>query len=162
MKHVGVFIHVGNLYHSINKVLPGRKLNYRKYLNFAIGEGVCYRAIAYGLQREDEASNFITALGHSGFEAKFFKFRKFEKDGNTVYQKIDLNLLMALDIVRLIEKLDTIVIGSSDPDLVPLIQWIKERGVDVRVIGCNISRNLKDVSAWTELKEDVMEELPQE
>jgi uncharacterized LabA/DUF88 family protein len=49
-------------------------------------------------------------------------------------------------VVRNIRNLDCVVIGSNDPELVPLIEWIKEQGRIVTIFSFSIHRDLRAVA----------------
>jgi uncharacterized LabA/DUF88 family protein len=77
---------------------------------------------------------------------------------SSVYQT-DINLEMAIDVMRVIHKLDTVVIGSSNPALTPLISFIKERGCKVIVFSCDIPVCLrKEASIWWNINDSYLED----
>ncbi|KKK91517.1 hypothetical protein LCGC14_2712150 [marine sediment metagenome] len=149
---VGVFIDVGNQYYCINKKWLGRKLNYEKYLDAAKVFGPVVRAFAYGTQVEGVAVNFITVLHHLGYEPQY----------KTVEKKVwySWNVGMAMDIVRLVtnNKIDVVVMGNSDNNMVPVISWAREKGIKVIITGCGINKELKQVcDRWIEINEGMLE-----
>src|SRR5436190_2371492 len=165
-KVVGVFVDVSNLYYCIGKKYR-RKLNYEKYLKQAINGQELYRAFAYGAQLNDKAVDFITCLRHYGYDPKYKKPKQYfttntlqtcpncnvklttDKKEN---RKADWDVGIAMDVVRIIDRLDTVVIGSADGDLVSLVEWVKEKGRLCTVLACGISRDLKDVvDHWEEI-----------
>lgn len=173
-KVVGVFADVSNLYYCIGKKFSGRKLAYDKYLKQAVGTHELYRAFAYGAQLNDEAVNFITCLRHFGYDTKYKKPKQYvapsvapncPKCGEILpaekreIRKADWDVGIAMDVVRLIDRLDIVVIGSADGDLSPLVEWIKEKGRRCVVLACGISRDLKNVADhWTEIDEPLLED----
>lgn len=161
MKHVGVFVNVANLYTGLGKKYPGRKLDYRKYRDKVAEGDVLARAVAYGLKKDTEADRFISSLKHIGYDTRYRNFRRFEdkqETGETVvnYRRVDLNLIMSLDIVRCIDRLHKIVLGTSDPEIVPLIEWIKEKGVEVKVVSIHVSRDIRNITTCEEITEDLL------
>jgi uncharacterized protein (TIGR00288 family) len=149
---VSVFVDVGNQFYCINKKWQGRKLNYEKYLAKANTFGSVTRAFAYGTQVEDAAAKFITALHHLGFEPQY---RQVEK--NVWYS---WNVGIAMDIVRLVtnDRTDTIILGHSDKSMAHVISWAKEKGVRVIVIGCGISKDIKnECDSWIEIDDSMLE-----
>jgi len=119
------------------------------------------RAVAYGLKRENEADRFIASLKHIGYDTKYRNFKRFEDRNETGelvvnYRRVDLNLLMALDVVRCIDKIHKVVLGTSDPEIVPLIEWVNEKGVEVKVVSIHVSRDIKDVCPYEEITEDLL------
>jgi hypothetical protein len=78
-------------------------------------------------------------------------------------QHTDVTMEMAMDVARLADRFNTIIIGSSNPRLRPLIRYIKERGCKVIVFSCNIPDSLKqETDLWWEIKEDFLEERVEE
>lgn len=147
---VGVFVDVGNQFYCINKKWPGRKLNYEKYLDKAKTFGSVIRAFAYGIQIDDTAANFILVLNYLGYIPQFKDIEK--------YTKFSWDIGMAMDIVRLHDKIDTVILGSSDRSVAPVISWAKEKGIQVVIIGCGISKELKTVcDIWIEIDESMLE-----
>lgn len=161
MRSIGVFVDVGNLYHCVNKKFEGRKLDYKKYLeNVITDDDILYRAIAYGIQVKDEANKFISCLKHYGFEAKYRRPKIHKVDDKEVIRRIPWGVGIALDVVRIVSnnKLDVVVIGSSEPELVDLVEWVKERGVKCVVASCGIPREIREASdSWIELSENFLE-----
>lgn len=153
MKTVGVFVDVGNIFYCIGKRYDGRKLNYSKYLDFIGKDEAIFVARAFGVHLNDEAIKFITCLRHYGWDPKYRKPRP--------GKRVDWNVGIAMDIVRLVanNKLERVVIGSSSPDLVPLIEWIKEHGCEVYVVACGIPKELKEVAdKYIEIPEELLED----
>jgi uncharacterized LabA/DUF88 family protein len=148
---VMVFIDVGNQFYCISKRWPGKKLDYKKYLDRAATFGNVDRALAYGTKIDDNANSFITALHHMGFEPQY---RLVEK--NSWY---DWDVGIAMDIVRLIDKTDTVIIGNSNKSIAPVISWAKKQGIRVIVMGCGINKELKEeCDQWIEIDESMLEQ----
>lgn len=61
-------------------------------------------------------------------------------------RKADWDVGLAIDVVRIVGRVDQVVIGSADGDLAPLVEWVKEQGCRCIVFACNISRELRDVA----------------
>lgn len=62
-------------------------------------------------------------------------------------RKANHDVEIAIDIVRLIERVDTVVLGSADSDFAPLVTWIREKGCKCIVYACNISHELRAVAS---------------
>jgi len=152
MARVGVFIDVANCYYNINKRWPNRKLNYGTYLGKAKEMGTeIGRAIAYGTQIEDGARKFISCLNLIGFEPKY---RTVERN-----QWYSWDVGMCVDMIRNHEKLDVIVLGNSSRNIVPIVQYLQEKGIKTIILACGIPRELRECCfKWIELTEDMLEE----
>lgn len=152
-KQVGIFADVANLFYCINKRFSGRKLDYEKFRNKALDSEQLYRAFAYGTQIDLEAVKFIDCLKHFQYTPKFKKPRQNEN-------RVNWSVGIAVDIFRIIDRIDIVVIGSSDNDLIPLIEWLKERGRSCVILASGISRDLKDIAdRWCEIDESLLEEI---
>lgn len=140
MKRIGLYIDVSNLYFCLYNNLHG-KLDYTALLDFLepLGEIVTKRA--YGAQVKDEAAKFIEFLESLGFEA-FYKAPK--TYGNTA--KADHDVKIAIDIIKDMTKHDMIILASADGDMTPLVEYVQGHGIDVVIIGSNISKELQDTA----------------
>lgn len=158
MKRLGLFVDVGNLYYCVGrKYGDGAKLNYRSYLEEVRKlSPTVTRAIAYGAQVGTQANNFIVCLKKFGYDTKY-KEPKETAEGE--FKRVDWAMGIAMDVVRMIDKFDVVVLGSSNPALSSLVEWIKEKGVRVIVFACGIPRELKEkVDRYIEIPEKILEE----
>lgn len=148
MKRMGVFIDVSNFYYCISKRFNGRRLSYEDYYKFISDMGNLTVATAYGAQQKDEANEFIQRLKGIGFTPKYKKVKTYKDKGRT-RKKADWDVGMTMDIVRLVndKKLDRIILGTADSDLEPLVAWCQEQDVEVIVLACRISRELRDTAS---------------
>lgn len=145
--NVALFADVSNLYHCVNKKYDRRKLDYEQLLK--LNDGQIYRAYAYGVILNDGTMKFIDCLRHYGYETKFIDNPRY---------RVDWNLIIALDVARLIDRVDTIVLCSTNVNLPPLIEWIREKSVKVIVKACHIPSVLKHcANAWVELDDKYLE-----
>ena len=159
MQQIGLFVDVSNLYHWINKKFNGRKLSYLKLLETVQGEDIVFRAFAYGLQLERESSGFITCIKHYGYDAKYKKPKTYEEDGIIKKKRTSWDVGITCDVARLVHKLDVVVIASSNGDLAPLVELVKEKGVKCIVYGCAISKELKVAAdSFVEIDESLLED----
>lgn len=154
---VGIFVDVANIYGSVGKQFAGKKLNYRCYLEKCNSYGSIYRAIAYGLELGGEATNFKLALKKIGYETRY---KYLTSVAPADVKKASWNVGLAMDVVRLLDKLDTVVIGSNDAALADLVSFVKERGRRCIVFGCMIQKELKEVcNQYIEIKPELLGEL---
>lgn len=154
MRHlrVGVFADVSNLYFCCRDKFK-RKLNYEYLLKFCSRKQNLIRGIAYGIETTDSTS-FKKALSQSGWEVKFRTPKAFS-DGS---KKADQDVNIAMDIVRIIDMVDVLVLCSADGDFAPVLKWCKEKGRLTIVYGCGISHELKEVvDEWHEIDESFLE-----
>lgn len=155
-KRAALFIDVISQYYSIGTVFPGQKLNYKAYLDKIGKETDVNRAVAYGACINNEAQNFIQYLINSRYEVKYVPARKV--NNRPIIKYTDRSMDIALDIIRMLDRLDVVVIGSCNLNLLPLFAFLKEKGIKVIVFACNIPREIKNVAdEWIEITEDLLE-----
>lgn len=148
-----LFVDISNLYYCVGKRFEGRKLDYRALYERAEQFGELQRAFAYGIQQNDEAVKFITCLKKLGYDTKYKKPNQGDK-----VRRADWDVGIAMDVVRMVPRVDTIILGTADPDMMELIRWVKDQGVRVVVIACGIPRELKEeVSQFVEIDLDFLE-----
>jgi len=156
-KRIGVFVDVSNLYYCISKKYQDRKLDYAKYIAFIKELGDIQQAIAYGAQINNEAANFIYCLKQVGFHTKYKTPKSYSHQPN-FKRKADWDVGIAIDIVNMIDRFDMIILGTADGDLVPAVDWAQQRGVDVVIFACGISRDLKNIARqFIEIPESLLE-----
>lgn len=153
---VAVFLDVNNLYFCIGKRWPEVKvkLNYDALLKECICDDILYRAFGYGTEQNDEASAFKGYLRAIGIDPRYKKARVNTNGG--VY-RTDWNIGMTLDVVKVISKVNCVILGSSNPELIPLIEWIQSQGVRCIVYACGIpSAVRKVVDQFIEIDEELL------
>lgn len=183
---IGVFVDLSNLYYCVKTKFNGR-IDYSKYLVRATKDGVLYRAYAYGAQINDQASTFMERLKEYGYIPKYKETKRYANhdlvdfsifdqlmlgheqrtainklkviaNTKTETRKADWDVGIAIDIVRLLDRVDTIVLGTGDGDYAPVVGYIKERGAHCIIFGCNISAELKKLADETiEIDESVLQ-----
>jgi len=158
MKRIGMFLDVSNLYYCVAKHFAGKRLDYNKLLELARQDGEVTKAVCYGAQLAEEAQAFISCLKHMGFETKYKtpKVYRDAKNPNKEVRKANWDIGIAVDILKVISRLDMVILGSADGDFTPLVQYLTEQGVAVKVIGCEISRELKDAASEFMEVDDMM------
>lgn len=142
-QRVGVFIDAQNLYHSAKNLYKAR-VNFEGILRSAVEGRHLVRAIAYVITTEGgEEKGFFEALENMGIETKTKDLQIFLGGS----KKADWDVGLAVDAIRLAPKLDTIVIASGDGDFVPLVEYLKNSGVQVEVLSFRKSSSARLVEA---------------
>ena len=161
-----------------------RRVDYTKYMarcrTFYPNSDV-QKAIAYGAYSENEANRFIEGLKRAGYLPKYRRV-KLVKNGldlapiesiinhdfgaMELFKKIapkkikasaNWDIGIAMDVVRHIDRLDIVVIGTADGDFTPCVQWVQEQGCLCVVYGSGIARELADQADLSlEIQEDVL------
>lgn len=120
-QRVGILVDVSNMYHSA-KNLYGRKVNFKEILFKAVANRKLIRATAYAIKTENqEELPFTEALEQQGFEVKMKDLQIFAGGA----KKADWDVGIAIDAIKLADKLDVIVIVSGDGDYLPLVSYLQ-------------------------------------
>lgn len=120
-QRVGILVDVANMYHSA-KNLFGKKVNFQEILEQAVAGRKLIRATAYAIRTEsEEETPFLDALVQAGYEVKIKDLQIFAGGA----KKADWDVGLAIDAVKLADKLDVIVIVSGDGDFLPLVSYLQ-------------------------------------
>src|SRR3990172_14191 len=141
-QRVGVFIDTQNLYHSA-KNLYRRKVNFGAILKDAVAGRKLVRAIAYLITTESgEEKPFFEALEKLGIETKTKDLQIFAGGA----KKVDWDVGLAVDSIRMAPKLDAVILVSGDGDFIPLVEYLKTTSqVELFSFGKSTSGTLKEV-----------------
>jgi len=143
-QRIGVFVDVQNMYYSA-KQLYSSKVNFRTILKDVIADRELVRAIAYVIKADVKDENtFYDALEDMGFEVRAKDLQVFYSGA----KKGDWDVGIAMDVMRLAPKLDTIVLVSGDGDFSDLLEHAKSLGCRTEVVafGKTTSHKLRDVT----------------
>lgn len=121
-QRIAVLVDVQNLYYSC-KNLFNTKVNYKNLLERVVDGRRLTRAIAYVIKSDPDLKevHFFDALHNAGFEVK-------EKDLQTFYdgtKKGDWDLGIAMDAIRLGQKVDSLILMSGDGDFKPVVNYLQ-------------------------------------
>jgi uncharacterized LabA/DUF88 family protein len=143
-QRVGVFVDVQNLYYSARHMY-GSRVNFNEILKQAVGDRRLIRAIAYVVQADmPEEQSFFDALHKAGFEVKKKELQTFAGG----HQKGDWDVGIAMDIVKLMPKLDVVVLCSGDGDFAPLLEYMQMSGQLTETVsfGKSTSSKIKELT----------------
>lgn len=130
-QRVGLLIDTQNMYHSAKNIY-GARLNFKEILKTAVSGRKLIRAIAYVIKTETgEEKGFFEALKNMGIETRV-------KDLQVFYgglKKADWDVGITVDAVKMASRLDVIVLVTGDGDFIPLVEYLKDHGIQVEVIG---------------------------
>lgn len=130
IQRVGIFIDTQNLYHSARSNFQAH-VNYQAMVEAAVHGRQLVRAFAYVIRSEGrDESKFFDALEEMGIETRVKDLQVFY----TGEKKADWDVGIAMDIVRMTEKLDVVVLVSGDGDFLEVLRYIKSRGVRAEVM----------------------------
>lgn len=129
-QRVGVFVDVQNMYHSA-KNLYQANVNFQKVLEDAVANRQLIRAIAYVIRsKAQEEETFFETLSRQGFEVKIKDLQIFAGGA----KKADWDVGIAIDMIKMSESVDVIILISGDGDYLPAVEYIQNHGKIVEII----------------------------
>lgn len=121
-QRIAVLVDVQNLYYSAQSIYK-TKVNYKNLLKLCVEDRILVRAIAYTIKTdENKEQNFFDALNTAGFEVKEKDLQIF----STGAKKGDWDVGIAMDAIRLGDKVDSIVLVSGDGDFKPVVNYLQQ------------------------------------
>ncbi|KKS98647.1 MAG: hypothetical protein UV73_C0001G0168 [Candidatus Gottesmanbacteria bacterium GW2011_GWA2_43_14] len=124
-QRVAVLVDVQNLYYSARNLYKSR-INFKKLLNLILAGRILVRAIAYVIKADSDEQEFFDALNNAGFEVKEKPIQIFLGGA----KKGDWDIGMAMDGIRLGQKVDSIILVSGDGDFRPVVNYLQQ------AVGC--------------------------
>lgn len=143
-QRVAVFVDSSNLYHSA-KALYRSRLNFEAVLRDSVRARKLIRAFAYVIRSEGgDEDKFFKALIDLGFETREKDLKIFHSGA----KKADWDVGIAMDVVRMVPKVDVVVLLSGDGDFVECVRYAQAQGVLVEVVsfGKSTSAELIEVA----------------
>jgi uncharacterized LabA/DUF88 family protein len=129
-QRVGVFVDVQNMYYSA-KNLYSAKVDFGKVLREGVAGRKLIRAFAYVIKADVGAEQvFFDALTQQGYEVR-------TKDLQIFYggaKKGDWDVGLCMDVIRMLSKIDAMVLVSGDGDYTDLLDYAHSQGVRTEVI----------------------------
>ncbi len=137
-QRVAVFVDVQNMYHSAKKTY-GHNLSYAKMLRLCVGNRRLVRSIAYVIDRDGlDQISFLDHLRYCGFEVR--KRPIIERaDGS---RKAEWELGIAMDMVRMAPKVDSIIAVSGNGVFADIAEYIRAKGVKFEC--CSFRESMAD------------------
>lgn len=119
-QRVAVFIDTQNMYYSARNLF-GARVNFKNIVEDAVAGRRLTRAIAYVVAtKTGEERPFFEALKGAGIETKEKELQIYAGG----VKKADWDVGIAVDAIKLADKVDAIVIVSGDGDFAPLIEYL--------------------------------------
>lgn len=143
-----LLVDITDVYYRLKKQYDNGKLNFSYLLEQLRTEGYeIEEAIAYGCQTDHEASSFIGFMKSIGFTTRY-KHPYILKINGRQIKRCNWTTGIAVDAFRAVDKVDTIIICSSNPDLLPLLKYLKdERGKEIVLLTVNPPANMEKASS---------------
>lgn len=117
-----------------------RRLDYSKFLTY-LKETFNYDVqikYAYGNQNPGNIKGFTSVLRDLGFQLRFKQRKTWEVE-------------VSLHAASIANKIDCLVLCTSNPNYQALIPWIEHHGVKVHIICCNVPKELFEHALATEI-----------
>lgn len=144
-QRVGVFIDVQNMFYSAKNIY-GKKVNFANVLKDVVNKRKLIRAIAYVIKADElKEKTFFEALRNIGFEVKSKELQVFAGGA----KKGDWDVGIAMDMIELAPKLDTMILVSGDGDFIPLVNHLTYAlgcRVEIAAFGKTCSYKLKEIA----------------
>ena len=138
------------------KRIKGSKLNFSKLMDKAVSGRQLIRAVCYVIDNPDiDQGAFVDMLKGNGYEIRRKELRQ-RADGSA---KGDWDMGLAIDVISIADKLDTVVLVSGDGDFADLVYHLKGRGVLVEAISFPASTNedlIKAVDRHIPIEKDML------
>lgn len=150
MQNVLLVVDTSNIKYCLDRTFGNGKMNYAKYREDAVGTDIVFASIAYGRNFGDIQWPFCKTLKCLGFEIKF-KDGVLRKSGDIQSEKwVGWNVGIAVDIMNAIHnsagKIDKVIIGSSEPELIHVVEYLRSRHMPVEIFACGIPRLIRDAA----------------
>jgi len=152
-QRVAILIDVQNMYYS-GKNLYNSKLNYEEVIKEAVSGRTLIRAVGYTIRADvKDEGVFHSALENMGIEVKTKDLLVFHGG----HKKGDWDVGLAIDAIRMAEKVDTIIVISGDGDFKEMYEYVRGKGARVEVVafGKTASSSIRDyVDRFVDLDKD--------
>jgi len=157
MHNIAIFADLTNMHFGLKKKWPEGRLSYSAYLQRAIGGDNCIRSIAYATLADEDSAGFLTAIQACGWETRCKRPLTVTTKGGVVVRRLTWNLAITCDMFRLAPKIDKVILGCSNTDLVEPVKMMQSMGIYVHVLAAHIGRGLKEAADKSEeLTEDYL------
>lgn len=151
MRNVLVAVDTRDIKFCVGLIQKDHQLNYGEYIANCIDPDseVIYSKLAYGTcSNASSMRGFQGLLKVLGFNVKFKAPITYKRGDETVLRWITTYTDMTIDIIDIAStgKIDKVVLGCSQPEMTPLVDWLQKRGIEVVVFSAGVSKGLKDVA----------------
>ena len=121
-QRVAVFVDAQNIYHTARNLF-GANANFKAILDQAVSGRILVRALVYGITSPTaEEKGFLDALEKQGYELRLKDLQVFAGGA----KKGDWDVGMAVDAIRIAEKVDVVVLVTGDGDFIPLVEFLQQ------------------------------------
>ena len=162
MNRIAIFVDVRDVYKNVKKYYNS-KLNYEKFLSWAAGNNSVVYAGAYVILSDDTESQnkFYDALRLSGYDVKTKNAFYGTDDKGNKFLRNSWVLGISLDISNYCDKVDTVVIVSSNREFVDTCYFFRHKArieiISIKEATDNIL--IKACTDFTSIPEDVCDKI---
>mgnify|MGYP005838905429 CR=1 FL=1 len=149
-QRVAIFVDVQNMYYSAMNLFK-KKVNFTTILKDAIAGRQLVRALAYAIEADVKGEkNFHDRLTEIGYEVKTKELQTFYGGA----KKGDWDVGIAMDVLRMARKVDTVILVSGDGDFADLMKYVKALGCRAEAISfkkTTSSRLMEEIDDFIDL-----------
>ena len=146
-----IFVDSRNMFSAICKKFGNKaRLDYSKVKTNE-------RAVVTGLiiSDNDDSGKFVSFLRMKDFEVNLILTLNLDTEDKILLQNAEGTLLMISEVSRYIDRLDKVIIYSTDKNLTHYVDTIRSKGIFVEIRGASIPKELRSASSfWVELKQE--------
>ena len=135
-ERIGIFVDVQNIYYGAKDSFNG-KIDFKKLLTNVLRERKLVSANAYVIESSVNSKGFVSCLKQLGYELKSKELRV-RSDGSS---KGNSDIELAIDVMNIRDKVDTICLISGDGDFVPLVEYLKAKNIKVEIYSFSVHKN---------------------
>ena len=135
MERIAVYVDASNIYKSV-KSKYNAAIDFKKYYEFCGDFGDITIAKFYSAN-SPKNRDFFRVIKSIGYELRVKDIKHYEERS-----KCDWDTGMTVDMIRDLDLYDKVILGSSDCDMLEGIRYIQERGKEVMILSCTVSREI--------------------
>jgi len=135
-ERIGIFVDVQNIYYGARDSFKS-KIDFKKLLTNVLRERKLVSANAYIIESNVNSKGFVSCLKQLGYDLKSKELRT-RSDGSA---KGNTDIELAIDVLNIKDKVDTVCLISGDGDFVPLVEFLKSKNIKVEVYSFSVHKN---------------------
>lgn len=151
MQNVLLIADTSNIKYCLERTFNNGKMNYNKWKEDAVGGDILFAGIAYGRKFGDLQWPFCKTLTHLGFELRFKEALKRGRDESKSEHWVNWNVGIAVDVMTALQnspgKIDKVILGSSEHELIHLVEYLRGRHIQTEIFACGIPKCLREVAS---------------
>lgn len=145
-RRVAVFVDGSNTYYAMRDTL-GWAIDWKRFRAFCEGFGFVSECTYYvGWSDDPKQDSFLSMLAHSGYAIVTKDMKTIFAADGTPFQKANVDVEIAVDMVGRTDAYDTAVLVSGDGDFERALRFVRDRGKDVFVV--STQRRLAQELFW--------------